>query len=88
MITKVYMIMNLIKSSFKTKEFILNFGRYFKAEFPIIIDVNKNLVHDAGVLYNYFVEIINTMLKDYKTKLVKDQIKQLLTIVDETFLIH
>lgn len=63
--------MNLIKNAFKIKEFILNFGRYFKAEFPIIIDVNKNVANDMGVLYNYFVEIINHLLKDYKTKLIK-----------------
>ena len=69
--TKVYMIMNLIKNAFKIKEFILNFGRYFKAEFPIIIDVNKNIAHDMGALYNYSVDIINYLLKDYKIRLNK-----------------
>lgn len=74
--------MNLIKSVFPAKEFILNFGRYFKAEYPIIIDVNKCIAADMGLLYNCLVEMIDHLVKNYKVKLTKEEVKQLLTIVD------
>lgn len=74
--------MNLIKSAFPAKEYILNFGRYFKAEYPLIIDVNKCIAADLGLLYNALVEMIEHLVKNYKTKLSKDEVKQLLTIVD------
>ena len=33
LLTKIYRFINLIKNAFAAKEFILNFGRYFKTEF-------------------------------------------------------
>ena len=70
--TRIYMFMNLIKSAFGMKQFILNFGRYFKAEYPIIIDVNKNVACDMAMLYNSLVILIDYLVKNYKTKLSKE----------------
>lgn len=87
-ITRVYVLMNLIKSVFLAKDYILNFGRYFKAEYPIIIDVSKSIAHELGTMYNSVSEMTNYLIKNYKTKLNKDEVKQLLAIVDETYLVH
>ena len=48
LITRVYLLMNLIKSVFAAKEFILNFGRYFKAEYPLVIDISKCIAQDLA----------------------------------------
>lgn len=49
------MMMNLIRTIFPIREFILNFGRYFKEDYPIIIDVNICIVEDMAVLYTGLV---------------------------------
>ena len=69
LITRAYMIINIIRSIFPAKEFILNFGRYFKSEYPIVIDVNICIVEDMAILYTGLAQIISHLFKSYKTKL-------------------
>jgi hypothetical protein len=51
-IQTIYMLMNLVKSIFPIKEFILNIGRYFCADYLFVADVNRILALDLLRMYN------------------------------------